>query len=52
MSYQLGGFTVFVSKDAITPIDMSREEAMKFILTAGLRNASPAIEPPGVAPRP
>jgi uncharacterized membrane protein len=52
MSYQLGGFTVFVPKDAVTPIDMSREEAMKFILTAGLRNASPAIEPPGEAPRP
>jgi uncharacterized membrane protein len=49
MSYQLGGFTVFVPKDAVTPIDMSREEAMKFILTAGLRNASPAIEPPGEA---
>lgn len=49
MSYQLGGFTVFVSKDAVTPVDMSREDAMKFILTAGLRNASPAVEPPGEA---
>ncbi|HEX6267767.1 MAG TPA: DUF502 domain-containing protein [Burkholderiales bacterium] len=51
MSYQLGGYTVFVPKSAITPIDMSREDAMKFILTAGLKNASPAIEPPGEAPR-
>jgi uncharacterized membrane protein len=49
MSYQLGGYTVFVPKDAITPVDMSREDAMKFILTAGLKNASPAIEPPGEA---
>jgi len=49
MSYQVGGYTVFVSKSACTPINMSREEAMKFILTAGLKSASPAIEPPGEA---
>lgn len=47
MSYQVGGYTVFVPKSACTPIDMSREEAMKFILTAGLKSASPAIEAPG-----
>jgi uncharacterized membrane protein len=47
MSYQVGGFTVFVPKSAVTPVDMSREDAMKFILTAGLKNASPAVEPPG-----
>jgi uncharacterized membrane protein len=40
-------YTVFVPKSACTPIDMSREEAMKFILTAGLKSASPAIDPPG-----
>lgn len=47
MSYQIGGYTVFVPKSALTPIDMSREDAMKFILTAGLKNASPVIDPPG-----
>ncbi|OGA77389.1 MAG: hypothetical protein A3G81_09760 [Betaproteobacteria bacterium RIFCSPLOWO2_12_FULL_65_14] len=47
MSYQLGGYTVFVPKSALTPVDMSREEAMKFVLTAGLKAASPAVEPPG-----
>jgi uncharacterized membrane protein len=47
MSYQVGGYTVFVPKSACTPVDMSREEAMKFILTAGLKSASPGIEPPG-----
>ena len=52
MSYQVGGYTVFVSKAACTPIDMSREDAMKFILTAGLKSASPAIEPPGEGPKP
>ncbi len=51
MSYQLGGYTVFVPKSAITPVDMSREDAMKFILTAGLKSTSPAIEPPGTGIR-
>jgi uncharacterized membrane protein len=47
MSYQVGGYTVLVPRSACTPVDMSREEAMKFILTAGLKSASPAIEAPG-----
>lgn len=47
MSYQIGGYTVFVPRSRLTPVDMSREDAMKFILTAGLKNASPGIEPPG-----
>jgi uncharacterized membrane protein len=47
MSYQVGGYTVFVPKRSLTVVDMSREDAMKFILTAGLKNASPAVEPPG-----
>jgi uncharacterized membrane protein len=49
MSYQVGGYTVLVPRSACTPVDMSREDAMKFILTAGLKAASPAIEPPGDA---
>jgi uncharacterized membrane protein len=47
MSYQIGGYAVFVPKSSLAPVDMTREDAMKFILTAGLKNASPAIEPPG-----
>jgi uncharacterized membrane protein len=47
MSYQIGGYTVFVPKSACTPVRMSREEAMKFILTAGLKSASASVEPPG-----
>src|SRR5262245_9285273 len=46
MSYQVGGYTVLVPKSACKPVEMSREEAMKFILTAGLKSSSPAIEPP------
>lgn len=46
MSYTIGGYTVFVPKSALTPVGMSREDAMKFILTAGLKSASPGIDPP------
>jgi uncharacterized membrane protein len=52
MSYQIGGFTVFVPRSAVTPVEMSREDAMKFILTAGLKSAGPAPSTqPAAAPR-
>ena len=44
MSYQIGGYTVLVPKSACKPVEMSREEAMKFILTAGLKAASPSAD--------
>ncbi len=34
MSYQLGGFTLYVAADSVEPIDMSVEEAMKLAATA------------------
>lgn len=40
MSYQMGGFTVMMPKDSIEPIEFSMEEAMKFALTAGLKNSN------------
>jgi uncharacterized membrane protein len=40
MSYQIGGYTLFMPRDQAVPVDMSREDAMKFILTAGLKSAS------------
>ena len=40
MSYQIGGYTVFVPREQAVPVLMSREAAMKFILTAGLKAAS------------
>lgn len=36
MSYQMGGFTVFVPKTNVKPVDMSIEEAMRFALTAAV----------------
>jgi uncharacterized membrane protein len=48
MSYQIGGYTFFVPRHALTPIDVSREDAMRFILTAGLKSqpAGGAAPPP------
>jgi uncharacterized membrane protein len=36
MSYQVGGYMVVVPRAQVTPIDMARDEAMRFVLTAGL----------------
>ncbi len=36
MSYQIGGFTVVVPRSAVTPIDMSAEDAMRLAMTAGM----------------
>ena len=53
MSYQIGGYTVMVPQSAVTPVEMSREDAMKWVLTAGLKTAgaAPDTRPAtGVAP--
>jgi len=36
MSYQVGGFTIIVPEDTVEVIDMSVQDAMRFILTAGM----------------
>jgi uncharacterized membrane protein len=36
MSYTIGGYTVFLSREYLTPLDMSLEDAMRFVVTAGL----------------
>ena len=40
MSYQIGGHTVIVPKSSVRPVETSREQAMKFILTAGMKSES------------
>jgi len=50
MSYQVGGYTVVVPRQAVKPIDMSREDAMKFILTAGLKTAADPRKRSAAAP--
>lgn len=36
MSYQIGGYAVLVPRSAVHPVDMRVEDAMRFILTAGV----------------
>ena len=36
MSYQIGGHTVIVPKSSLRPIETSMEQAMRFIITAGM----------------
>lgn len=40
MSYQIGGYTVFMPRSQIKPVALSRERAMRFVLTAGLKSKS------------
>ncbi len=36
MSYQIGGYTLFLPRSAVTPLDMTFEEGMKLVLTGGV----------------
>lgn len=36
MSYQLGGYTLFLDRSCITPIDMTFEEAMRLVITGAV----------------
>ncbi|MFN3985030.1 MAG: DUF502 domain-containing protein [Rhodocyclaceae bacterium] len=39
MSYMIGGYAVLVPRSAITPLDIGMDEAMRFVLTAGVAGA-------------
>lgn len=43
MSYQVGGYTIMIDESALTPLDMSIEDAMRFVLTAGVRRDQRAV---------
>ena len=36
LSYMIGGYAVLMPRSALEPLDMSMEEAMRFVLTAGV----------------
>jgi uncharacterized membrane protein len=36
MSYQIGGYTLLLAHDQVEPLDMSAQDAMRFVLTAGI----------------
>lgn len=43
MSYQIGGYTLFLPRSCLTPVDMSFEEGMKLVLTGAVsRDTQPA----------
>ncbi|HEX4895223.1 MAG TPA: DUF502 domain-containing protein [Solimonas sp.] len=44
MSYQIGGYTLLLPRRYLTPLDMGFEEAMRFVITAGL--SRPEDPPP------
>ena len=47
MSYQIGGYTVYLPRARIEPLDMTIEDAMRFTLTAGLSGKrSTPVKPP------
>ena len=50
MSYQIGGYTVFVPRQRVRQVDMSREDAMRFVLMAGLKSRPPEKEVPAKGP--
>ncbi len=53
MSYQIGGYTVLLPRSYLTPIDMGMEEAMRFLITAGLsRSPEHETKTPEASPQP
>ena len=38
MSYQIGGYTLMVPEDRVSPLDIGVEDAMRVILTASVRS--------------
>lgn len=41
MSYMIGGYTLLVPRSAVRPLKLTMDEAMRFILTAGVAGTTP-----------
>ena len=41
-SYQIGGYTLFLPRSSLTPIDISFEDAMKLVLTGAVTREKPS----------
>jgi uncharacterized membrane protein len=39
MSYAFGGYTIYLPRDRVEPLDISVEDAMRLAITAGLTAA-------------
>lgn len=42
MSYMVGGYTLLIARSELRPLQMSKEEAMRFVLTAGITGKNEA----------
>ena len=47
MSYQIGGYTLFLPRSSLTPVDLSFEDAMKLVLTGAVTREK--SQDPGIA---
>jgi uncharacterized membrane protein len=45
MSYQIGGYTLFLPRSCLKPVDMSFEEAMKLVLTGAITRTGSTDDP-------
>ena len=51
MSYQIGGYTLYLPRSSLTPVDLPFEDAMRLAVTGGVtRNRSGAASPPASVP--
>lgn len=50
MSFQMGGFTVLVPRSRLTVLDWSLEEAMRFVVTAGIQRKTELEHPSAADP--
>lgn len=49
MSYQIGGYTLLLPRRLVEPVDMSTEDALRFVVTAGMSQIT-ARQDDGLAP--
>jgi len=52
MSYQIGGYTLFLPRSCLTPIDISFEDGMKLVLTGAVSREKPAEVTTGTGKEP
>lgn len=43
MSYQIGGYTLFLPRSALTPLDITFEAAMRLVITAGVTKPNESV---------
>lgn len=48
MSYQLGGYTLYLPRSKLTPLGISVEDALRFAITAGMSGEKKSNGAPGV----